>query len=120
MVMILDSRRMDFDLMEMFVLRRAGWSYSSLGRKYRKDHTTIMHHCKKHAVVPLVPVFNPRENNMKMIPVMVVEKRFVPGKYDAYLAQQTNPGKSYKQYLAEAKKRPIEKDYLSNHRAVFL
>jgi hypothetical protein len=108
--------RMNFDLHEMLNLRRSGWSFSALGFKYGKDHTTIMHHCKKHGVVSQIPVYTSRGNVPRPMFIEEVRKNFIPGKYDEYLSQPTNPGKTYKQYLAEAKNRTIEKDYLENHR----
>lgn len=43
---------MDFDLSEMLELRKSGWSTLALGRRYGKDHTTILHHCKKRGIEP--------------------------------------------------------------------
>lgn len=44
--------RITYDLEEMFELRRKGWSYKSLGKKYGRDHSTIVHHCLKNEVYP--------------------------------------------------------------------
>ena len=33
-----------------FALRRQGWSYHQLAKKFGKNHTTIIFHCHKHGV----------------------------------------------------------------------
>lgn len=35
-------------LEEMLQLRRDGWSYRKLAKKYGLDHTSIMYHCHKY------------------------------------------------------------------------
>lgn len=43
-------------LKEMLYLRSLGWSYFSLADKYYCHHTSIIHRCNKHEVVPGSPV----------------------------------------------------------------
>lgn len=38
-------------LLEMLELRKLGWSSLELADRYHKDHTTILHHCKKHKII---------------------------------------------------------------------
>lgn len=110
------GRPYTFDVMEMLELRRQGVSYSELGRKYGKDHTTIMHSCKKFGVVPNTPM--PQGINLKKAsdtPLNEEEepvvKLNIQDKYAYIFDQAVNPGKTYQEYLAEARKRPIEKRY---------
>lgn len=112
--------RINWDINEMFELRRKGWSYAALGRKYKKDHTTMMHHCRINRIVPLVPVFYQREvatKNCKktivvsvsnLLPELPKPKEY---KYDHLINELMKPGKTYKQYLKEALKRPAERHY---------
>lgn len=39
--------RIDYDLNEMVRLYERGWSLNALGRRYHRDHTTILHQLKK-------------------------------------------------------------------------
>lgn len=112
------GRPYTFDVMEMLELRAQGWTFAALGRKYGKDHTTIIHSCKKFSVVPNQPVRNerikkglPGSFQMEEKSVLKKKKR-IQDKYAYIFDEPVNPGKTYEQYLAEAKKRPIEKHYL--------
>lgn len=84
-----------FDVEEMLELCKDGWSYSELGRRYGKDHTTILYHCRKHGIRAVGTPTEPPK----------------PHKYDYIFNESINPGKSYKEYLAEAMERPDEKAY---------
>ena len=91
------------------MLRASGWSLSRLARKYKKDHTTILYHCQKWGVVQFQP---PRTIPEMEFEAREVQKRkanpkqVVPHKYDYLLTKDgpINEGKSYKEYLEDAKK----------------
>lgn len=109
---------MDFDLQEMLALYATGeWSSAALGRKYGKDHTTILHHAKKAGIVP-----DPNASRRKrvappsakfMIPQRAKSKLAPPvvDKYAYLFDPPINPGKTYAEYQAEALKRPAEAHY---------
>lgn len=135
-----DYFRMDYDIEEMFSLRRAGWSYSALGRKYGKDHTTIMYHCNEHGVVPEVPV-KPFRNPVRAF-VKALEKRrpfvwdketkkFIDpsqakieppapkvDKYAEIISPKTKKPRSYASLLKEAMRRPAERHYFQTETLV--
>ena len=89
----------------MFELRMKGWSYSALGRMFHKDHTTIMYHCQKFGIVfnkptPIEDIFFIEEQESEPLPLPK------PHKYD-YLFEKDGPinkGKTYAQYIEDAKK----------------
>lgn len=103
---------MDFDIDEMLLLRAQGWSTIALGRKYNKDHTTILYHCKKHGVMVLVYKRHTKESAEEeqeeyFPPMQPVAPKVI--KYAYILEERRNPGKSYKEYVAEQKRRAQEK-----------
>ena len=119
---------MDFNLEEMFELRRAGWSYSALGRKYGKDHTTILFHCEKHNVAPEMPLqarIRPatasevvEKIKLHQEPPKAVQKP-KEDKYANILYPKTKPGRNYKSYLKKAMKDPVYQHYFQTERLVF-
>jgi hypothetical protein len=111
------GRPYTFDVMEMLELRAKGWTYSELGRKYGKDHTTIMHSCKKFGVVPNQPVPAQRIPKVPSDPFQEEErpmkkKKKIQDKYAYIFDEPVNPGKTYAQYMADARKRPAERQYM--------
>lgn len=100
----------------MIQLRKEGWGYSALGRKFSKDHTTIMYHCirlglgtskkgREELTSEGVRAYLLRKNGDTPPPKKV-------HKYDHLLYEQNvNPGKSYKEYLKEAMMRGTERNY---------
>jgi hypothetical protein len=52
------GRRNTFDVQEMLTLRLDGWTLAALGRKYNVDHTTIIYHCQKHSIHPIMPLLH--------------------------------------------------------------
>jgi Helix-turn-helix domain len=40
-------RASEEQIQEMIQMRKAGFSFSAIGRKFGKDHSTILYHCKK-------------------------------------------------------------------------
>lgn len=111
-------RPIDFDLNEMLSLRVLGWSSLRLGQKYRKDHSTILYHCKRHKAFPGGVEPKQVEVEAKRIwkapkPAPEAPKRLPrPYKYAHLLEEKINPGKaSYADYEAEAMKRPAESAY---------
>jgi len=112
------GRPYTFDVMEMLDLRSQGWSYSALGRKYGKDHTTIMHSCKKFGVVPNKPIPVQEEKPKNGVADTFYEeekpvvKRNIQDKYAHIWDEPVNPGKTYEEYMADARKRPAERRYM--------
>jgi hypothetical protein len=111
------GRPYTFDVMEMLELRRQGSTYSELGRKYGKDHTTIMHSCKKFGVFPNMPM--PQVIKLKkgidklfLDDEKPVVHRNIQDKYAYIFDEPVNPGKSYEEYMADARKRPAERRYM--------
>lgn len=131
--------RITYDLIEMLQLRGKGWSYQELAVRYERERTTLLHQGKKWGVevgcvvvadpdgFPVVigfddtiidknkrvaaPILKKTVNEMKgkKIPVKI-------SKYQHLFEDQINPGKSYAQYVKEAKKRPLEGRYMREHR----
>lgn len=98
---------MDFNLQEMLTLRAQGWSTIALGIRYKKDHTTIVYHCKKHGVVALDR--SRSKNSLQSLPI-IVEKVRICDKYANLFDEPRNPGKTYKQYVHEQTMRQKQKD----------
>lgn len=95
-------------LEEMLNMRRKGMSFVAIGRYYGKDHTTIMHHCKKYNVTPMSfrgsKVVFRRTIDFIEKPVQqgTVQSVVPPHKYAHLLEEPINAGKkSYKQYLTK-------------------
>jgi hypothetical protein len=105
------GRPYTFDVMEMLELRRQGATYSELGRKYGKDHTTIMHSCKKFGVVPNMPM--PQVNSLKKAintpfneedrPIV---KRNIQDKYAHIFDEPVCEGKTYERLCVMNRKTP--------------
>lgn len=123
---------MDFNLIEMLSLRYDGTPVVALAARYSKHHTTITHHCLKHGVAPgaigkladmdFVAQMHEQFEFRKTWPVTrVIRRGPLPrvkperkrlDKYEDIFDEPINQGKrSYRDYLAEAKDRPIEKHY---------
>lgn len=110
----------------MLELRKQGWSYSALGRRYGKDHTTILYHCEKANVAPEVPVVIQKTfKNEKIINVAIEPKEKEipkpppkPDKYANIISPKEKKLRSYASYLKEALRRPIERHYFNTERLV--
>lgn len=131
---------MTFDVEAMLELWKTGkYTYNELARRFKKDHTTIMHHVKKAGLwVPMIPqprildcagggektkfnrgLFNAdplrvHDNSILNRPLKVPEIKAPPvvHKYDHLLYEDVNTKtKTYAQYLAQAKKRKGGKWY---------
>lgn len=96
---------MNFDLQEMLVLRRQGWSTVALGARYNKDHTTIVYHCRKAGLIHTVMHITTTSTMLKAAQLAALPSE-----------ERINPGKSYRQYLAESLKRDTERHYQQHHR----
>ncbi len=84
---------------EMLELRSQGYSLPVLAGRYGVDHTTILWHCKKHGVEPGVPI----ERKKRELKVTIIS----PRTFNSQPLKENgiNPGKMYKDYLAEEKRR---------------
>jgi len=96
------GRPYTFDILEMLSLRENGWSYSSLGRRYHKDHTTIIYHCQKWNVYKLPPQPPPILDEEDIAPPLPPVRLY---KYDYILNEPVCKGKRYHEYLAEMEER---------------
>ncbi len=112
--------RMDFDLKRMLKLRRAGWSLSALGYEFGKDHTTILHHCRKHGVEPEMEVTQ-RGSVLKLPPKPKWKpkpRQKIEDKYADIFDRPVRMGRSYASYLSEALQRPTERQYMELYRLI--
>lgn len=108
------------DLARMVKLRLAGWGYSKLGREFQKDHTTIMYHCRRLGL-PIVEQKRKVKTNIIVNEINYYEQLLIEAeelqypkvlpKYAHLIDEEVNKGKSYKEYIAESRLRPIEKRY---------
>ena len=136
--------RITYDLVEMLQLRAKGWTHRYLAERFGRERTTLLHQCKKWGVevgsivtadadgMPVVynpPNVRPGRNGFKNDVIRVVKPkeaivvdRFKKIKSSpkrlkyAHLIEDSNPGKSYKEYLEEAKQRALEGKYIREHR----
>ena len=103
-------------LEEMFELRRKGMTFAAIGKLYGKDHTTIVHHCKKYGVVPDGTVLTKLETGFlyrteKRVAIdqareeirRIKKKRMADEKvkYRLILEEPRAQGKLYSEYLKE-------------------
>lgn len=113
------------NLIELFALRASGISLNKLAERYDRDHATISFHLKKQAIHPFTKIFLNVRNESKRTRInreiririaaepQVVQSvsvpEFVPKPEPPrtmyFLNEPINPGKSYRQYLKEWKKR---------------
>jgi hypothetical protein len=106
------------------------WTSVTLGRKYGKDHSTILHHMKKLGIVPdpdatarrleRSPSHRGKKMRVKFSAKLLkhhecqpkVKRAPVADKYAYLFAPDViNRGKTYAEYLAEALTRPAERHY---------
>lgn len=111
------GRPIGFDLEEMLELRRQGWSYSALGFKYGRDHSTMVRHCLKAGVEPIIPIRR-RPSVPEVIPWVPKAKEPIVDKYAYVFDTPIHAGRSYESYLAEAMQRPTERAYMEMYRMV--
>lgn len=87
---------------QMLVLRSKGSSYPAIGRLFNKDHSTVIHWCRRFSVNVGTPVLTPEEFDIK------INKKPTPNryKYTDLMNEPINLGKkNYKEYLAEYQRR---------------
>lgn len=107
-----------FDIKQMVELRIAGWGYTQLGRHFNKDHSTIMYHCRRIKVEPNVELTLEQIAKINALPIRIPKnEQKKTYKYDYLLDEPINRGKSYKQYLLDSKKRPVEQAYYKQYEA---
>ncbi len=86
----------------MLLFRAQGWSYPQIAVQFNKDHTTVMHHCKKYGVEKGGTAPSIQEFERKLGSVLPPSKY----KYQHILDEKINPGHSYSLYLKAEKKTP--------------
>jgi hypothetical protein len=100
----------------MFEERRNGASLLFLAHKYRKHHTTIMWHCRKFNIVPLIPLHGGRkkeEEHYEVVPEVELDSL-----QQANLPTDEGPicrGKSYFEYVSEAMRQSDFKHYFDKY-----
>lgn len=101
------------DVLEVLELRRQGWSFPSIARKFKRDHSTIFAHCKKYGVVPLVPVQRkPADRSRKRLgkfEIAIQAENTPVSPYDHFIEVRKRSQKKYADYLAEAREREKNK-----------
>lgn len=124
---------MDFNLIEMLMLRYEGMKTMELAARYDKDRSTISYHCIKHSVAPdsagdladmgFVALMDEQYKFRRTFddPVFAVARKHARlpraakaanrDKYADIFDPPVNKGKSYRSYLKEAKKRQTEGNY---------
>jgi len=121
-------RTLDFDLQLMIDLRNSDpikWNYSALGRYFKRDHTTIMYHFRRLGMATGkqrgVEMYKLRGletlSQYKKRQALAIIQPVSIHKYDFIFTEKLNPGKTYKEYLAEAKKRTTERNYIKTYYA---
>lgn len=105
-------------LEQMLVLRLSGWSLHALKDLYDCDRTTIRHWIVKFDIKPQVP-----EIPYRMLPQVTInytppQKEVVVSKYKyQHIFDEeecVNPGKSYKEYIADHKRRDPKYRFVLN------
>ena len=93
-------------LREMLNLYLAGWSSVSLGKKYKCDHTSILHQIRRAGLTNVHRIRVIKQEKVKQEAIYYpVQKTESKGKYDYIFLEEVNPGKTYKEYLAEKAQR---------------
>lgn len=117
--------RVDWDIQEMFHLRKKGMTYAALGRRYHKDHTTIRHHCVNNSIFPAgtkepaLPEIKIDLNRIDYLGDERIEsvtsfakKQLHPTiKYEVRMNDHRHEEKGYDRYLRESLLRPAESFY---------
>lgn len=93
-------------LQEMLELRGKGWSLPALARKYHvTDHSAIQYHCKRNNMYfghenkkNLTVFYHSRQSSIRSI-LSIVLMSWMPE------SERINPGKTYKEYVAEYNER---------------
>jgi hypothetical protein len=91
---------------QMLVLRSQGWSYPKIGQMFNKDHSTVIHWCRRFNVDVGRHVLSPEDfdNHINKRPVIVTYK------YQHLLEEPINYGKrTYAEYLREHNARHLNK-----------
>jgi hypothetical protein len=89
-------------LYNTLVLRKNGWSFTSLSLLTGADRTSVRSQARKFVVFPITQVYNPER-----IAVTVIQKIQPKDKYKTIKNEKINLGKSYSEY--KKANIPIEK-----------
>lgn len=105
-------------LVQMLSLRLSGWSLRSLTDLYQVDRTTIRHWTIKYDIKPVVSEVPYRLLPEVTVDYVVAPKPKVNGfKYQHIFdedEERINPGKSYKEYVADHKARNPKWKFIVN------
>lgn len=91
-------------LIEMLILRRAGWTFVALAHRYHCDRSSLRYHCRKYQVFPIKTEFirNSREVfNPQRIAIHIIADiaPFLIKNWEIIDGERINTGKSYAEYL---------------------
>ena len=96
---------------QMLVLRTRGWSYPRIGKMFNKDHSTVIHWCRRFDVDVGKPLLSEEDFTWR------INKKIPPNryKYREVFDEPINRGKlTYAQYLAADK---LRKEQLTRAKA---
>lgn len=111
-------------LKEMLELRAGGRGYSSLARRYKVDHSSIMYQCNKYEIkkykLPDRLQEKIKEKNTTVIyPSQIKIGHFVPpinrkqDKYADLLYEKINRGKNYFEYLKKEETKAVKRKFFN-------
>ncbi len=101
----------------MLCLRSEGYSYPKIGKMFNKDHSTVIHWCKKFHIEIGTPMLDYEEFLNDIINKKPVLNKY---KYKELLEEKINRGKiTYKEYLQEARNRE-SKNSIYHHLSLLL
>lgn len=93
----------------MLVLRLSGWSYHALKDLYGVDRTSVRHWCVHFKIEPRLSEYRPTRKERQKIEIdppvpKILSKEY---KYGHIFEEdaQVNPGKSYREYIEDHKRR---------------
>lgn len=104
------------DLQKILELHREGMSSGNIGKKFNRDHSTIIYHLKKFRAIGVLETNTNVTMRVRNYKGIYIPPK-VPGlyenqtyRYKEILEEPKNPGKSYKQYLKEASQKANDRD----------
>lgn len=94
------------ELMEIFLLRRAGLSFDFLADLYQCDRTSLRYQCRKYQIFPIKTIFVRNDKSKEIYNPPRIAKdilvEIVPHKVSQWIiidGERVNAGKSYADYL---------------------
>lgn len=86
----------------MLELRLSGWSTSALAQYYgTRDQRAILYQCTKYGIPRRIPLTVTHRPVRKLLPINIISYILDT----VYQLEKVNPGKTYKEYLEDERKR---------------